>query len=273
MKNILKKTGIYVVALLFLVTNGYPFYFLITTSFKSQLEYMMNIWSLPKMLYLENYGQVLEPGFMRYFLNSLIVTAIAVSFILLAASLASYVFARIDFKFKNVLFLIFIAGMMIPIHTTLIPVYVLTNKIGLYNTLAGLIGPYTSFGLPIAIFIMTGFFKEVPREVVEAATIDGCSHYMIYRSIMLPLSAPALVTIAIYNFLTSWNEFIYALVLINSKTLKTLPLGLRDFYGVETVNIPGILTAVLVGALPVMLFYLFAQEKVINGLVSGAVKG
>ncbi len=178
-----------------------------------------------------------------------------------------------EFKLKNVLFVIFVAGMMIPVHTTLIPVYVLINKMGMYNSLQGLIGPYVSFGLPIAIFIMTGFFKDVSKDIVEAATIDGCSHFMIYRAIMFPLSVPAIATVAIYNFLAIWNEFIYALVLINDKKLKTIPLGLREFYGVETVNIPGILTAILVAALPVMLFYFFAQEKVINGLVSGAVKG
>jgi raffinose/stachyose/melibiose transport system permease protein len=271
--KILRKTGLYSVASFFLLINGYPFFFLITTSFKSQMDYMMNIWSFPKSVYLDNYRLVLEPGFMRYFINSAVVTAIAVTLIIISASLASYVFARMEFKFKNVLFIIFVSGMMIPIHTTLIPVYVLINKLGLYNSLQGLIGPYVSFGIPIAIFIMTGFFKEVSKEIVEAATIDGCSHLMIYSKIMFPLSVPAIATVAIYNFLAIWNEFIYALILLNDKKLKTIPLGLREFYGVETVNIPGILTAILVAALPVMLFYFFAQEKVVNGLVSGAVKG
>lgn len=269
----LKKVPIYIVAIFFLVVNGFPFYFLITTSFKGQYEYMMNIWALPKGLFLENYKNVFEPGFMRYFLNSLIVTVTAVSIVILFASLASYVFAKMQFKYSRLVFMVFIAGMMIPIHTTLIPVYVLTNRLGLYNTLQGLIGPYISFCLPIAIFIMTGFFREVPRDIIEAATIDGCSHPRIYRSVMLPLAKPAIATVAIYNFLTIWNEFIFALVLLNDKKLKTIPLGLRDFYGVETVNIPGILTAILVAALPVMLFYFLAQEKVISGLVSGAIKG
>lgn len=273
MKKILKKSGLYFVALWFVVVNGYPFYFLIMTSFKSQFEYMMSIWSLPRKLFLENYKHVFEPGFMRYFQNSIIVTTAAVAIIITAASLASYIFARMEFKFNKVLFMLFVAGMMIPLHTTLIPVYVLINKMGLYNSLQGLIGPYVSFGLPIAIFIMTGFFKEVPNEIIEAATIDGCSHFTMYRSIMFPLSTPAIATVAIYNFLHTWNEFVFALVLINNKALKTLPLGLRDFYGLETVNIPGILTAILIASLPIMLFYFFAQERVINGLVSGAVKG
>jgi raffinose/stachyose/melibiose transport system permease protein len=120
---------------------------------------------------------------------------------------------------------------------------------------------------------MTGFFKEVPRELEEAALMDGCSHFSIFRRIMFPLSTPAIATAGIYNFLNTWNEFIYALVLINSPSKKTLPLGIREFYGAESVNIPGVITAILVGALPVLIFYFLAQERVINGLVSGAVKG
>jgi raffinose/stachyose/melibiose transport system permease protein len=162
---------------------------------------------------------------------------------------------------------------MIPVHTTLIPIYVLINRLGIFDTLPGLIGPYTSFSLPVAIFIMTGFFKEVPRELEEAALMDGCSHFSIFRRIMFPLSTPAIATAGIYNFLNTWNEFIYALVLINSPSKKTLPLGIREFYGAESVNIPGVITAILVGALPVLIFYFLAQERVINGLVSGAVKG
>jgi raffinose/stachyose/melibiose transport system permease protein len=273
MKSLLSKFGLYFISIIFLIVTGYPFVFLVLTSFKSQTEYMISIWSLPNKFYLGNYQRVLEPSFLRYFLNSLIVAVIAVSAILMAASLASYVLAKLEFKFSKVIFMIFVSGMMIPIHTTLIPVYVLVNKLGLYNSLPGLIGPYISFCLPIAIFIMTGFFKEIPQEIEEAAKIDGCSYFMIYRKIMLPLSIPAISTVAIYNFLTIWNEFIYALVLINSTQKKTLPLGIREFYGLETVNIPGVLTAILVGSLPVIIFYYLAQEKVINGLVSGAVKG
>jgi raffinose/stachyose/melibiose transport system permease protein len=237
------------------------------------MEYLMNIWAFPQQLFLENYARVLSPDFLRYFLNSLIVASISVTIVIFIASLASYAFAKLEFKLNKYLFIIFVAGMMIPVHTTLIPVYVLVNKVGLFDSLSGLIGPYTSFSLPIAVFIMTGFFKEVPKELEEAATIDGCSHFMIYRKIMFPLSTPAIATVAIYNFLHTWNEFIYALVLINSTEKKTLPLGIREFYGLETVNIPAVITAITVGTLPVLLFYFFAQEKVINGLVSGAVKG
>jgi raffinose/stachyose/melibiose transport system permease protein len=174
---------------------------------------------------------------------------------------------------ESALFLLFLVGMMIPVHTTLIPIYQLTRSLGLSDRLPGLIGPYISFGLPLGIYILTSFFREVPASIQESALMDGASHLRIHWSIMMPLSTPAISTVGIYCFLTCWNEFIYSLTLISSNGRKTLPLGIRQFYGAETVNIPSVLTAILVGSLPVMIFYFFAQERVINGLSAGAVKG
>jgi raffinose/stachyose/melibiose transport system permease protein len=125
----------------------------------------------------------------------------------------------------------------------------------------------------VAVYILTSFFKEISKSIQESAVIDGASHFRIYWNIMLPMSTPAISTVAIFNFLYFWNEFIFALTLINSSSKKTLPLGMREFYGAETVNIPGVLTAILIGSLPVILFYMLAQERVINGLSAGAVKG
>ena len=168
--------------------------------------------------------------------------------------------------------MLFLVGMMIPAHTTLIPIFALNRELGLLDKAYGLIGPYTSFAIPISVFIMTGFFREVPKSIQESAHIDGASFFRIYGQIMLPLSLPAISTVAIFNFLFCWNEFIFGLTLINSPEQKTLPIGIREFYGTESVNIPAVLTAVLVASLPVMLFYFMCQEQVIRGLSAGAVK-
>ncbi len=268
----LRKTPLYLLALFFLVVFGFPFVFLLMSSFKAMPDYMKSVWMPPTKLFLGNYAKVLSPSFFRYFVNSILVSGISVTMSIVVASMASYAFAKIPFRLSKPLFLIFLVGMMIPVHTTLIPIYKMMNTFGLYNRWYGLLGPYVSFTMPVSIFIITEFFREVPGDITEAATIDGCGAFTIYWRIMLPLSTPAIATVGIYNFLTTWNEFIYALVLIDSPAQKTLPVGIRDFYGVETVNIPAVLTAVLVGSLPVMLFYFFAQEKVINGLSAGAVK-
>lgn len=271
MNKNLSKLGVYSVSIFFLVLLGFPFVFLLITTFKTQMEYMMELWSLPKSLYLENYANVAKSGFIKYFFNSAIVSTVSVSITILAGSLAGYCFATMKFKLNKPLFMMFLVGMMIPVHTTLIPIYSLTNKLGLLDKLPGLIGPYSSFAMPVAIFIMTGFFKDIPASIQESAVMDGASPFTIFFKVMLPLSVPAIATVGIYNFLASWNEFIYSLTIMTRT--KTLPLGLREFYGAETINIPLVLTAVLIASLPVMLFYLFAQEKVINGLSAGAVKG
>jgi len=272
--NPIAKTGFYLVALFFLVLFGFPFVLTAMMSFKSMAEYMRgDFWGIPKTIYFGNYQKILFSKFYMYFVNSIIVAGSAVILSTVAASLASYAFAKMKFRLSPLLFTLFIIGMMIPVHTTLIPIYQMTKALHLTNTHPGLIGPYISFGLPVAIYIMTSFFKEVPASIQESAFIDGASPFRIYLNIMLPISAPAVSTAAILNFLGFWNEFIMAMTLLNSNSKKTLPLGLRDFYSTDAINIPSILTAVLVGSLPVILFFIFAQEKVINGLSAGAVKG
>lgn len=270
----LKSISYYLLSIFFLCLFGFPLVVTFLMSFKSQSEYMSgNFWGLPSQLYFGNYTKVFASHFLTYFRNSLVVSGLSVLLILLIASMASYAFAKLHFRLSGPLFLLFLAGMMIPVHTTIIPIYELTRKLHLTDTLPGLIGPYISFGLPIAIYITTSFFKDIPQSIHESAMIDGAGKLRIYRSIMMPLSVPALSTVGIFTFLTSWNEFIYALTLISSNENKTLPLGIREFYGTESVNIPGVLTAILVGSLPIILLYLLAQEKVISGLSAGAVKG
>ena len=273
-RGIVEKTAFYILALFFLVLFGFPFVITVIMSFKSMPDYMSgNYWGFPKKIFLGNVQKVLLSRFNRYFLNSIFVAGFSVTFTTLIASLASYAFAKIKFALSPLLFTLFIIGMMIPVHTTLIPIYQLTKAIHLTDNLWGLILPYTSIGLPVAIYVLTQFFREVPGSIQESAFIDGASSLRIFWSIMLPISVPAVSTVGILNFLTYWNEFIYAMTLINTTIKRTVPLGIREFYGLEMVNIPAVFAAILVASLPVILFYMFAQEKVINGLSAGAVKG
>jgi raffinose/stachyose/melibiose transport system permease protein len=272
--NIPSLVCFYLLALFFLVIFGFPFVLMLTMSFKSQGEYMAgNYWGLPQQIFFGNYQKVLFSDFNISFLNSGIVSIASVLITVIISSMAGYVLAKMKFKFSGAVLLLFVVGMMIPVHTTLIPIYQMTRALRLTDKLPGLVGPYVSFGLPVAIYVLSSFFKEVPGSIQESAQIDGASPFRIYWNIMLPMSIPAISTVAIINFLFFWNEFIFALTLINSSSKKTLPLGMREFYGAETVNIPGVLTAILIGSLPVILFYMLAQEKVINGLSAGAVKG
>lgn len=269
----ISKMPLYLLAIILLVFTGLPYFLMINSSLKSQLEFMTSPWSLPNFLTFENYSKVLSSEFLRYFGNSLIVAVISVILVIVVSAMASYPLARMKFKLNRPLFILFMIGMMIPIHTTLIPIYLLTINIGLYDTIWGLIGPYVAFAIPVSVVIFTQFLQDIPAELEESAKIDGCGQFRLFWKILFPLLKPAVATVAIYNFIHIWNEFVFALVLTNSKENFTLPLGLRDFYGEFSVNVPGIMAALTLGSLPLLLVYFVAQEKIVRGIAAGSVKG
>ncbi|MEJ0097709.1 MAG: carbohydrate ABC transporter permease [Bauldia sp.] len=212
-------------------------------------------------------------GVGRYFLNSIIVSGVSVALVLALGSLAGYGFAKLNFRFNKSLFVVFLMGAMIPVHVTLIPLFVLSLRLGIYDSLFALIGPYVGFNLPVAIFILTEFFRQIPGEIEEAARLDGASRWAIFSRIALPLSMPALVTVGIFSLIFIWNEFVFALVLISDPSNRTLPLGLTQFYQQFSIDVPGVMAALTLATLPIVLLYVFAQERVISGLMAGAVKG
>ncbi|MGX2960623.1 carbohydrate ABC transporter permease [Peribacillus sp. JNUCC 23] len=269
----ISKMPLYLLAIILLIFTGLPYFLMINSSLKSQLEFMTSPWSLPNFLTFENYSKVLSSEFLRYFGNSLIVAVISVILVIVVSAMASYPLARMKFKLNRPLFILFMIGMMIPIHTTLIPIYLLTINIGLYDTIWGLIGPYVAFAIPVSVVIFTQFLQDIPAELEESAKIDGCGQFRLFWKILFPLLKPAVATVAIYNFIHIWNEFVFALVLTNSKENFTLPLGLRDFYGEFSVNVPGIMAALTLGSLPLLLVYFVAQEKIVRGIAAGSVKG
>jgi len=273
--NKMIKLLIYILLLIWLVITAYPLLFLLQNSFKGNIEFITTLpWALPKTFDLDNYYHVgVESGFYRYFLNSIFVSTISVVLIVISASMASYSIAKIKFRFSNFVFMLFVAGMMIPIHSTLIPVYKMTLSLGLYDKLPGLIGPYVAFSLPISIFILTGFVRDIPHELEEAAIIDGASYYQIFYRVILPLTKPALATIVIYNLTMLWNEFVYALVLTSSPENRILTLGLFEFQSAYGMDIPKTLTALLLSVLPLIVMYIFFQRRIIEGMTAGALKG
>lgn len=268
----LKKIPLYIIAVLLLVFTGFPFLYMFSTALKTQSHFFEKPFSLFSSFNLENFQTVFEMGLSRYFFNSILVSTIAVFAVMMIASLASYPLSRMKFKINKLLFLLFISGMMLPIHATLIPIFKLSQSMGVLDTIWALLGPYIAFSLPISIFILTQFMQEIPKTLEEAAKIDGCNHFQIFWRIILPMLTPALMTVLIYNFIHLWNEFIFALVLISSPENMTLPLGLQDFKGEFSVNIPGLMAALTLASLPILVVYLFSQEKVVKGLAGGAVK-
>jgi raffinose/stachyose/melibiose transport system permease protein len=261
-------------ASVWLMVAGLPFFFMVLSGFKKQFDLLSHpFWTLPQEWALENYRTVLEGPFLRSLLNSLIVVFVSVTLILLIASMAAFAFARMDFRLNRPLFLAVVAGLAIPAHVTLIPVYLLTTRLGLYDTLWALIGPYVAFNLPLAIFILTEFMRHIPRELEEAARLDGAGTAAFFWRVALPLSRSGLATVGIYNAVALWNEFVFAYVLTSSPSRRTLPLAIWDYQGQYTANIPLIMAVLSLSALPLILIYIVAQERVISGMMAGALKG
>lgn len=269
-----KKTGIYLILALLTVFTAYPFIYMIATSFKSMNEFFTNPFSiLLETFTFEQYASVFEMGLGKFFLNSFSITTLSVLIVVIISAMASYPLSRMQFRLNKPLFLIFLGGMMIPVHATLIPIFVMSNDIGLYDRILALLGPYVAFALPISIVIFTQFMSEIPIDLENAAKIDGAGHWRIFLNVIVPNVKPAIATIVIYNFVHIWNEFIFALILIQTPDKMTLPLGLQKFYGEFSVNVPGLMAAITLGTLPLILVFILAQEKVVQGLIGGAIKG
>jgi raffinose/stachyose/melibiose transport system permease protein len=264
-----------ILAVLWLLVAGLPFFFMIQTGFKKQFELLTSsVWAFPKNPTLDNYNSVLTGGnFYRYFGNSLIVVGVSVVLILLISSMASYVFARIKFRLNRPLFALIIAGLVIPVHVTLVPVYLLTINLKLYDSILALIGPYVAFNIPLSVFILTEFMRQIPHELEASARIDGAGPMRIFFSLILPLSTPGLATLAIYNAVFLWNEFVFAFVLVSSPKNRTLPLAIWDYQGQYAANVPAIMAVLTLSSLPLIAIYILGQERVVKGIMAGALRG
>lgn len=251
-----------------------PFVFMVLNSFKEKFEMLTKgVFSLPDQLYLENYKEVLAGDFWSYFINSVIVLGVSLVLLLLIAAFASYPLARFQFRLNGMIYAVIVACMSIPVHITLIPVFKMSKNLGLYDSIWALIGPYVAMGIPISVFILTSFMKQIPKEIEEAASIDGCGRTRMFFSIILPMSKPGLSTLAIYNGVNMWNEFIFAYTLTQSAGNQTLPLAVWAFQGQYSMNTPMIMSVLTLTVLPMIILFIFAQDKLIKGMTAGAVKG
>ena len=251
-----------------------PFFFMLMCTLKTQKEIMKyGVFSLPQSLNLDNYIEVFSGSIWHYFFNSVIVMVVTLVILLMFSAFAAYPLSRWKFKLNQPIYSLIVACMSVPIHVTLLPLFMMMTKTGLYDSIWALIGPYVAFNLPISVFILTTFMAGVPKDLEEAAGIDGCGKYGIFWKIMLPLAKPGLSTLLIYDGVNIWNEFSFALTLTQSSANRTLPLAVNEFQGQYTMNIPMIMTVLFVSILPMVLVYIFAKDKLIEGMMAGAVKG
>ncbi len=276
-KNILQKvlsTFDYLLLSFLALVFLYPIALMILTAFKSTREIFLNPFGLPKIWSIQPFVDVWqEAHFNIYFVNSVIVSLISLFILLTAASMSAYALARFKFKFNGLIFMLFLAGIMIPIRLGILPLFILMKDLNLLDTRLSLIFTYAASGMPMSVFILTGFFKTIPYELSDAARVDGCNEFQIFYKIMLPLVRPALATVTIVNFVPWWNDFFFPLLFIKSDALKTIPLGMTIFFGQYMTDWGLLFAGMLLASIPLFVLYVFMSKQFISGLTSGAVKG
>jgi len=277
MKNLrfYKNIVIYLLLILGASITTIPFIYMFSTSLKDKV-YVFEIPPkfIPEDPTINNYLTAWSAGnFKIYFLNSLIVSISTVLLVLLFSSMLAFVFARFKFPGNNILFYIMLMTLMIPTIMYIIPEFILIKRLHLLNSLLALILIYTSTQLPVYTFLLKGFFSEIPKDLEDAAKIDGCNIFMIYWKIMLPLAKPALATVSIFSFLGSWDEFVIALTMITDSSRRTLPVALMIFQGQYFTRWDLVFAASIIAIMPVIAVFIIFQRYFVKGIVTSGLKG
>lgn len=252
-----------------------PVLILLSTALKTTADFDAHgATSLPQSLTLANFRAAWNVGqFGTAFVNSGLITFVKVPIGVFLAALMSYSLAKLKINLRRSILFLMLLGLTVPIFIAVVPIFTMLRQVGLIDNIWGLLPPYLAFGLPFEVLILTGFFRRIPQEVIEAARIDGASELSIFVRIVLPLSLPVLITVAILDAVATWNELVVALVLLSSPGHRTVPLALLNFQGQFTTDFPGLCAGILIALLPILLAYGFLQRWIVSGLTAGAVKG
>jgi raffinose/stachyose/melibiose transport system permease protein len=273
-KRVLVKVFNYIVLVFFAVIFLYPILWLFINSFKTIPELFASPWSLPSSLTLDNYVRAFEVGDLgRSFLNSIIISVAVVGTTTLFAAMAAYGVTRLRWKLSGFVLSIMLLALMIPAYATVVPLFSMFNKMKINNTYWAVIIPDVVFTLPMAILIFSGFFSSIPAELEEAAVIDGCSIPRAFFSIILPISAPALVTAAVITFIVVWNDLLFPQIFLTDPDMMPLTVKLTSFQGRYSTDYVGMIAAVVITIIPSLVFYILLHRRIVSGMTAGAVKG
>lgn len=257
-------------SLVWLVIVAVPLYWILITSLRTQAGFFgEHPLAFPTSPTLENYTTVIENDFWRYLGNSALVTIAAVLIIVALGYLAAYSVARAPGRLSRTTFSVMLIGLAVPLQATIIPIYLMLVKIGLYDNLLAIILPSAAFALPITVLILVNFLRDIPKPLFEAARLDGASEWQTMTRLALPLSRPAIVTVAIYSGLNVWNGFLFPLILTQSPENRVLPLALTSYQGMFTVNVPAVIAAVVLSSLPMIALYILGRRQLLAGMTAG----
>ena len=265
----------YILLAIWTVVNLFPIYWMFTFSLKDNSEiFGANVAGLPTKWLWSNYAQAWSTGNMpRFFANSIFITVVTILITLIAAVMATYAITRIVWKGAKLANSFFMLGLTIPVHSALVPIYKVLISLKLTSSYTALILPYAAFSLAMGILICTGFMQEIPKDLDEAAYIDGCGRWGTFFKVIVPLMKPAVATVSIYTFLQSWNEFMFASIFNTKKEYMTIPAGVQQLFGSYTTDWGPIGAALSIATFPTILAYIFLNRKIQDSFIAGAVKG
>lgn len=269
------QIAIYVIMGVFTILAVYPLLWLVVTSFKTTQEYLTTSkLALPKVWFAGNYPYAWTMGkFGTLLINSVIYTSVTVAAVVFLGFMAGFAFAKIRNRFTPILHGIFIIGILLTLQSIMVPLFLMVTKVGLYDTRLGVLIPYIGLGLPMGVYLGTEFIKSIPDALVESARIDGAKYLRIFFSIIFPMTAPVAMTVGILSFTGTWNEFMLINVLASSDRIKSIPVGIGRFSGALASDYGKQFSALVIGMVPMLAFYLVFRKQITKGVAAGAVKG
>lgn len=264
----------YFIVCFYTVSILFPLYFLLISSVKTDNEIFLNPFGLPVKILWRNYTTVLfKYNLILNMTNSLYYAVFSLLVITVTSVMASYAITRMTWKLSKTAFALLLTGLLVPMHSVIIPLYITVRKMGITSPRLVLIGIFSAFALPQSIFIISGFLKDLPKSVEEAAVIDGASIFKVITLVVIPMIKPAIATICIFNFLAIWNDLLIGLIFINRDADKTLQLGIMKFKGDYVTIYNYVLAGIMAAIIPSITVFLFFQKKIIAGITAGAIKG
>ncbi|MGE4583857.1 MAG: carbohydrate ABC transporter permease [Sphaerochaeta sp.] len=276
-KSVRARIGLvatYMVMIFFTIMAIYPLLWLVMNSFKTTTEFQLNKLGLPKDWVVVNYQDAWVRGkFPQLITNSIIYTGITTVATLVFSFMAGFAFAKIPNKATKVLHGSFVIGLLLTLQSIMVPLFLIINWVGLYNTRLGVLIPYIGIAMPMGIYLGTEYIKSIPDALVESARIDGATYLKIFATIIVPMAAPVGVTVAILTVTGTWNEFMLINILTSSDVLKSLPVGVQKFAGALSSDFGKQFAALVIGLVPMLVFYLFFRKEITKGVAAGAVKG
>lgn len=272
--TILGKAAIYLVLVVFAVMTIYPLLWLLMNSFKPTQEFQLNAMGFPKVWTFDNYVGAWKIGqFDKLFLNSLIYTIGSTLAIVGLSMMAAFAFAKLNNKMKKILYASFIVGILLTLQSIMIPLFIMMTTLNLYNSHLGVLIPYIGIGLPMGVYLGTEYIKSIPDSLVESARIEGASYLSIFWRIILPMTKPVAITLSILNVSGVWNEFMLINILTTDTAVKSLPVGIMKFSGTLASDYGKQFAALVMGALPMLIYYFIFRKQITMGVSAGAVKG